>query len=130
MIAIDSDTIGDTFEVSLSLSAILLGGSIAIAIGDTFFGCIAIDYRDTLYSIANINTDNDIVGNPQTNENPLTMCEPLVIALKAGVNKRFADVFSNDDAKLAAILTPKFKLDWIDLDSEKITVSDMLKESC
>jgi len=55
------------------------------------------------------------------------MCEPLVIALKAGVNKRFADVFSNDDAKLAAILTPKFKLDWIDLDSEKITVSDMLK---
>ena len=47
IIAIDSDTIGDTFEVSLSLSAILLGGSIAIAIGDTFFGCIAIDYRDT-----------------------------------------------------------------------------------
>ena len=45
IIAIDSDTIGDTFEVSLSV--ILLGGSIAIAIGDTFFGCIAIDYRDT-----------------------------------------------------------------------------------
>jgi hypothetical protein len=37
MIAIDSDSIGDTFEVSLSVSAILLGGSIAIAIGDTFF---------------------------------------------------------------------------------------------
>ena len=37
MIAIDSDTIGDTFEVSLSVSAILLGGSIAIANGDTFF---------------------------------------------------------------------------------------------
>jgi hypothetical protein len=34
----------DTFE--LSLSAILLSGRIAI--GDTFFGCIAIDYRDTL----------------------------------------------------------------------------------
>jgi len=34
MIAIDSVTIGDTFEVSLS--AILLGRSIAIAIGDTF----------------------------------------------------------------------------------------------
>ena len=34
MIAIDNDTIGDT-------------KSIAIAIGDTFFGCIAIDYRDT-----------------------------------------------------------------------------------
>jgi len=36
MIAIDSDTIGDTFEVSLSVSAILLGRSIANAIGDTF----------------------------------------------------------------------------------------------
>jgi hypothetical protein len=35
----------DTFEVSLSMSAILLGWSIAI--GDTFFGCITIDYRDT-----------------------------------------------------------------------------------
>jgi hypothetical protein len=35
----------DTFEVSLS--AILLGGSITIAIGDTLFGCIAIDNRDT-----------------------------------------------------------------------------------
>jgi hypothetical protein len=43
MIAIDSDTIGDTFEVWLL--AILSGGSIAI--GDTFFGCIANDYRDT-----------------------------------------------------------------------------------
>jgi hypothetical protein len=37
------DTIGDTFEVSLS--AILL--DVSIAIGDTFFDCIAIDYRDT-----------------------------------------------------------------------------------
>jgi len=47
MIAINSDTISDTFEVSLSQSVILLGGSIAIAVGDTFFGCITIDYRDT-----------------------------------------------------------------------------------
>jgi hypothetical protein len=44
MIAIDSDTIGDIFE--LSLSVILSGGSIDITIGDTFFSCIAIDYRD------------------------------------------------------------------------------------
>jgi hypothetical protein len=51
MIAVNSDTIGDT-----SLSAILLGGSIAIAVGDTFFDSIAIDYRDTLDSIANIMT--------------------------------------------------------------------------
>jgi len=65
--------------------------------------------------------------NLQTDRNALTICEPLVVALKAGIKKRFADVFSNDDAKLAAVLTPKFKLDWIDLDSEKLTISDMLK---
>jgi hypothetical protein len=34
MIAIDSDSIGDRFEVT------------AIATGDTFFGCVAIDYCD------------------------------------------------------------------------------------
>ena len=45
IIASDSDTIGDTFEVSVSVSPILLRGSIAIGIGDTFFGCIGIDYR-------------------------------------------------------------------------------------
>ena len=49
--------------------------------------------------------------NPRTNVNPLTICEPLVLALKAGIQQRFADVFTNDDAKLAAVLTPKFKLD-------------------
>ncbi len=41
--ASDSDTIGDTFEVSISVSPTLLRGSIGI--GDTFFGCIGIDYR-------------------------------------------------------------------------------------
>jgi hypothetical protein len=45
IIAIDSDTVGNTFEVSLS--AILIDESIAVAIGDTFYGCIAIDYSDT-----------------------------------------------------------------------------------
>ena len=45
IIANDSDTIGDTFEVSKSVSPILLRGSIVIGIGDTFFGCIGIDYR-------------------------------------------------------------------------------------
>ena len=45
IIASDSDTIGDTFEVSISRSPILLRGSIAIGIGDTFLGCIGIDYR-------------------------------------------------------------------------------------
>jgi hypothetical protein len=37
---------------------------------------------------------------------------------RAVVKKRFANVFSDDDAKLAAVITPKFKLDWIDRDSD------------
>jgi hypothetical protein len=45
--AMDSDTIGNTFEVLLSVSAILLCENIDIGIGDTFFGIIAIDYRET-----------------------------------------------------------------------------------
>jgi hypothetical protein len=65
--------------------------------------------------------------NPRTNGNPLTICEPLVNALKAAIHERFADVFNNDDAKLAAVVTPKFKLDWIDTDSEKINVTELLK---
>jgi hypothetical protein len=66
IITIDSDT----FEVSLSLSAILLGGSIAIAIGDTFFDCIAIDYRDTFRQyryqpcIRENNRFSDIIADP------------------------------------------------------------------
>jgi hypothetical protein len=47
MIAIDSNIFGDTFEVSLLLSAILSGGNIAIVISDTFFGCNATNYRNT-----------------------------------------------------------------------------------
>ena len=47
IIAIDSDTIGDTLEISPSESAILLCENIDIGIGDTFLGIIAIDYRDT-----------------------------------------------------------------------------------
>jgi hypothetical protein len=36
IIAINSDTIGDAFEVLLSLSAIFSGGSITITIGNFF----------------------------------------------------------------------------------------------
>jgi len=43
IIVIDSNTIGDTFTVSLSVSPIL--ARISIDISDTFFDGIAIDYR-------------------------------------------------------------------------------------
>jgi hypothetical protein len=52
MIPFDSDSIGDTFEVSLS--AMLLGGSIAIAIGDTFSDVSLSIIAILLDSIANI----------------------------------------------------------------------------
>ena len=52
IIASDSDTIGDTFGVSVSVSAIVSCGSIDIAIGDTFLGGIAIDYRRYFYRVS------------------------------------------------------------------------------
>jgi hypothetical protein len=51
---------------------------------------------------------------PRTNVNCLTICEPLVLALKAGIQQRFADVFTNNNAKFASVVISKFKLDWID----------------
>ena len=50
-----------------------------------------------------------------------------MLALKAGIQQRFADVFTNNDAKLAAVVTPKFKLDWIDHEFEKVNVTTMLE---
>jgi hypothetical protein len=52
IIASDSDTIGDTFEGSVSVSPILLRGCIAIGIGDTFLGCIGIDYRRYFWRVS------------------------------------------------------------------------------
>jgi hypothetical protein len=53
IIAIDSDSIGDTYEVSLSLSAILLGGSIAISA--ILFSAVSLSIIAILLdSIANI----------------------------------------------------------------------------
>ena len=49
-------------------------------------------------------------------EKLVNIFKPLVLALKAGIQQRFADVFTSDNAKLAAVVTPKFKLDWIEHD--------------
>lgn len=71
--------------------------------------------------------DNLLDHSPESNNIVLTICEPLVLALKAGIVKRFGDVLCDEEAKLAAVLTPKFKLDWIDLESDKINITAKLE---
>jgi len=59
----------------------------------------------------------------------LTMCEPLVHALKKGLQTRFGDVLGDTDAQLAAVVHPKFKLDWVDENDhvERRRLVDLLK---
>ena len=51
IIAIDSDTVGDTFGVSVSVSLILLRESIAIAIGDIFSAVSIIAILESIASV-------------------------------------------------------------------------------
>jgi len=45
----------------------------------------------------------------------MSLSEPLVHALKtAGIKTRFGDVMADESAQLAAVVHPKFKLDWVD----------------
>jgi hypothetical protein len=48
----------------------------------------------------------------QTNQR-IKHCKPLINGLLSGVNKRFGDMFSDDELRLAAFLHPRFKLSWI-----------------
>jgi len=56
---------------------------------------------------------------------PDNMCTTKIASIK----QRFADVFTDEEAYLVAELTPKFKLDWIDTESEKLLLIKVL-ESC
>lgn len=54
---------------------------------------------------------------------PLIVCEPLVGAIREGVNTRFNyNIFSNSKAKMAAVVNNKFKTDWIDNQDHKMEV--------
>ncbi|KAI9552679.1 hypothetical protein GHT06_020556 [Daphnia sinensis] len=52
-------------------------------------------------------------------EPPLAICKPLVEALQEGLSKRFDRFFKLEYFQLAAVLHPKFKLNWLDYQDEK-----------
>ena len=49
----------------------------------------------------------------------LTLVQPLVRGLKAGITRRFGDMITNVDAQLAAVMTPQLKLYWLDDEIQK-----------
>ncbi len=59
----------------------------------------------------------------------LVICQPLVHALLDGVNTRFGEVFDEAKSKLAAVVHPRFKLDWMDGPAQKADMIEMLKRS-
>lgn len=60
----------------------------------------------------------------------LTVCQPIVQLLLSAIDKRFGNVLvDNTSANLAAVVHPKFKLDWIDRAGHKAELIDLLKRS-
>jgi len=71
--------------------------------------------------------DYDTDGNPLPPK--LTLCEPLVHALRSAIKTRFPEINSSSkDAQLAAVVNPRFKLDWLDDQAEQIRMIALLKE--
>ena len=67
---------------------------------------------------------NAVLENP---DQPLVVCGPIVSLLIDGINSRFHDVFVSQDAQLAAVVDPRFKLDWIDNENQKSELIELLK---
>ncbi len=61
--------------------------------------------------------------------NQLNICSSLVQVVLAGLETRFGDTFNDASNKLAAVVDPKFKLDWLDDEGLKIELTTMLKNS-
>lgn len=57
----------------------------------------------------------------------LTVCAPLASCLLNAINNRFSLVLENCEAQLAAVVQPKFKLDWIEDDLQRARITDTLK---
>ena len=74
-----------------------------------------------------INELDELLLPTESNEAKLTLCEPLVHALKKGIQTRFRDVMADNSALLAAVVHPKFKLDWLDDPAEKSRLIALLK---
>lgn len=60
-------------------------------------------------------------------ENPITICRPLALAVQNGLFKRFEDMFNDTTAQLAAGINPMFKLDWVDDVVQKARLTELLK---
>ena len=63
-----------------------------------------------------------------TNLQKLSICEPLVHALKRGIRARFDELANDKEAELAAVVNPKFKMDWVDDQTEKSRLTLYLKQ--
>jgi len=49
------------------------------------------------------------------------------VALQDGINKRFDQILVRPDAQLASVVHPRFKLDWITDDVERLALIEQLK---
>jgi hypothetical protein len=67
--------------------------------------------------------------NDANSDSKLTLCRSLAEAVLAGITNRFADVFQDNNAKLAAVVHPQFKLDWICNGHDKSELTRMLKDA-
>jgi hypothetical protein len=59
----------------------------------------------------------------------LTTCQPIVELLLSAIDRRFTNVLVDNTANLAAVVHPRFKLDWIDSAAHKAELTDLLKRS-
>ena len=101
---------------------------IAVSIGDTFAANLnqysipiffAVTYRTHFSYTTNVFYCACYCGAKRwlsDSVHPLTLAEPLVRPLKAGISRRFDDMITHVDAQLVAIVTLQFKLYWLDDD--------------
>lgn len=62
-----------------------------------------------------------------TGNDQLTLCIPIIHCLLNDIESRFAKMCASDDSQLAAVVNPKFKLDWVECDTHKATLTMLLK---
>jgi len=91
--------------------------------GDKHFG---FGYILPLLTTMLLKRDMRVDRSACTNGSLLTIYEPVVIALKASIKQIFADVLTDEEAKLVAALSPKFNLDWIDSELRSYLLTKVL----
>jgi len=61
------------------------------------------------------------------NWDSITLCKPLVGCSLDSLERRFDDLFKDPSLRLAAIVHPQFKLDWITNGDEQESAGQLLK---